>query len=116
MAVTDDGITVPQSTGAVAGPPATWSHEQVADNASTGAVDAPAPTVETRFGPSGQKPSGAVPNPEPTTHVNPVVKVVNGPERQQPRGATTAETTNTGSVRAQKAAHAADDTTADGGR
>lgn len=91
MAVTDEGIVLPVSTGAVKYDDSPTTIEQVADPSSTGAVAAPEDAVTTKFGPSGQKPAGNVETPGPQTFENLAVKVVNAPAKHAARGQSTAE-------------------------
>lgn len=92
MAVTDDGVVLPVSTGVVKTPTEPETYGQVADASSTGAVKFDGSPVETRFGPSGQKPAGNVETPGPVTHENLAVKVVRAPGRRSAEGATQAQT------------------------
>jgi hypothetical protein len=94
MAVTDEGLTLPVSTGAVKTPSDPEVVEVPVTNESTGAVSFDASPVEVRFGPSGQKPAGNVETPGPETTVNPSVKVVNAPAKHAAKGSSTAETEN----------------------
>ena len=93
MAVTDDGVVLPVSTGAVKTPSEPETYGQVPDPSSTGAVKFDGSPIETRFGPSGQKPAGNVETPGPQTHENLAVKVVRAPGRRSAEGATQAQTT-----------------------
>lgn len=114
MAVSFEGTNFPEPTGAVPFDDSPQQYGLPVDQTPTGAVENTGEPVTTEFGPSGLRPTGAVEGPVPQVHRNTSVKVINAPEQPAPKGATTAETTNTGSVRAQRAQHAADDTAADG--
>jgi len=117
MGISNEGTFFPESTGAVEPPPVEVEHTQPADQTPTEAVENTGEPVTTKFGPSGTKnPTGFVTLPESESYRVAGFKVVNPPDRQTAKGSTTAETTNTGSTRTQRAAHAADDATDDGGR
>lgn len=93
MAVEFDGVTTPQSTGAVPTPTDPVVVEQVPGHPeSTGAVDAPPAAVTVEFGDLGQDPTGAVENPGPQT-LGPQAKVIRSGRRVAAEPSTvTAET------------------------
>jgi hypothetical protein len=93
MGVTDEGITLPQSTNAVATPTEPVTVEQTPGHpVSSGAVEAPPAAVTTEFGPDGTESTNTVPTPGAYKVVNTSVKVINAPRRAAAEGQTTAET------------------------
>lgn len=93
MAITDDGVTIPQSTNTVATPADPVTVEAaVGHPVSTGAVEAPPAAVTTEFGPDGTESTNTAATPGPWKVTNASVKVVNAPRRAAAEGQTTAET------------------------
>jgi len=81
MAVEFDGVTTPQSTGAVPTPTDPVVVEQVPGHPeSTGAVDAPPAAVTVEFGDLGTSSTGAVETPGPQSY-GPEAKVIRSGRR-----------------------------------
>jgi len=100
MAVTDEGVVVPQPTGAVPGPDGPVTYEQTPGHpVGTGAVEGPDGPVTYEFGPLGTEGTGAVPDPEPVTYVNEAFAKVVRPAS----GRRAAESTDTAETKQQTA-------------
>ena len=92
MAIRDEGVTLPESTGAVETPTDPVTTTQTPGHPVS--VDAVMPVsgpVTTEFGDFGQNATGVVETPGPVTIRNPAVKVVRAPRRQEPQAQTQAD-------------------------
>lgn len=88
-----NGITTDTGTGAVQLPDDPIEHTQDPGDTPTGAVDGPAAATVTEFGPDGQEPTDASPNPPAFVTVDgPFGKVMRPPRQSTPQAQTTTET------------------------